>query len=33
MIEGITNREYEILILLSKGYNSKEIGKIVSLIL
>jgi len=27
MLEGITKREYEILILLSKGYNSKEIGK------
>jgi len=27
MLEGITNREYEILILLSRGYNSREIGK------
>lgn len=27
MIEGITTREYEILILLSRGFSSKEIGK------
>ncbi len=27
MIDGVTNREYEILILVSGGYNSKEIGK------
>jgi len=27
VIEGITTREYEILILLSRGFSSKEIGK------